>query len=169
MKVYISSSWKNRQRVRALAEQLRGAGHEVYDFTDPASRGVPEIPPEAFTEQFDPDKHVYRRYIQRSEWREAVMGNKRALDDCDVCVLLLPCGNDAHADWAYAVGRGRVTAVVGAPRAGERTPTHMWADVFLDEDADVVTFVGEYAAAAASDEAFSPTCRDAGEGLVIED
>lgn len=85
MRVYISASWKQRERVRALALAigLRGAGHEVYDFTDPDSRS-------------------------------GVLGVR-------------PAG----------VGLGRVSAVVGYPPAGERTPSHLWEDAILDRDADV--------------------------------
>jgi hypothetical protein len=39
--IYLSSSWKNRVRVRSLAEQIRAAGVSVYDFTDPACRSTP--------------------------------------------------------------------------------------------------------------------------------
>ncbi len=58
MNIYLSSSWKNRVRVRALAIALRSEGHEVYDFTDPNSRKMPEIPPEKYPDLFDPVKHV---------------------------------------------------------------------------------------------------------------
>jgi len=137
--VYISSSWKNRDRVRALAVRLRERGTRVYDFTDPTCRvGVPEIPPEMFPEQFDAEKHIYREYIQSvPQWRAAVNCNRRAIDRCWVVVLLLPCGLDAHADWAYGVGRGKRSVVVGSPKSGERVPTHMWSDAFLDKDEDV--------------------------------
>lgn len=142
MNVYISSSWKNRDRVRALAVLLREHGHTVYDFTDPACRNTPEIPPERFPNNFDPEQHVYREYITSvPEWRSAVECNRGALDHCDAVVLLLPCGADAHSDWGYAVGRGKLSAVIGAPRAGDRTPTHMWADTLLDSDADAVAWL----------------------------
>lgn len=144
MKIYISSSRKNRERVRALAIRLREKGHEVYDFTDPESRkafGGVEIPPERFPEQFDPEKHNYREYLLAvPEWEEAVLCNQRALHWCDLAVLLLPCGMDAHADWGLAVGLGKHTVVAGAPRAGERTPSHLWADALLDRDEDVLTW-----------------------------
>lgn len=137
MNIYISSSWKNRDRVRALAISLRENGHQVYDFTDPDSRKMPEIPPEKFPDAFDPEKHLYREYLNVPEWKAAVQCNREALDRCDAVVLLLPCGNDAHADWAYAVGKGKWTAVVGQPRKGERTPSHWWTDAFLDSDLEV--------------------------------
>jgi hypothetical protein len=63
--------------------------------------------------------------------------NRRALNNSSMVVLLLPCGLDSHADWAYAVGKGKYTAVVGSPKAGERTPSHMWCDEMLDSDDDI--------------------------------
>jgi hypothetical protein len=121
-----------------MAELLRRDGHIVYDFTDPSCRKTPEIPPEKYPEQFDPEQHNYRDYLLGNpEWRGAVLCNQQALDMCDCVVLLLPCGNDAHADWAYGVGKGKRSIVVGHPVAGDRTPTHMWADALLDVDEQV--------------------------------
>lgn len=133
--VYISSSWKNRDRVRVFAEALRKHGVSAYDFTDPSCRGTPEKSPK---EPFDPSKHVYGDYLQEPVWRKTVFENQAALRQCRVCVLLLPCGNDAHADWAYAVSECKRTAVVGHPPAGERSTTHLWADVILETDRTAV-------------------------------
>lgn len=140
MNIYLSSSWKNRDRVRALAIALREAGHEVYDFTDSDCRpGVPELPPEKFPDNFDPQQHVYREYMQAfPEWKAGVICNKNALKKCDVVVLMLPAGNDAHADAFYGFGRGKYLIVCGQPRLNERTPTHLWAQAFVDNDGEVV-------------------------------
>lgn len=133
--IYLSSSWKNRERVRRLAETLRASGFEVYDFTDPACRKVPEIPPERFPDNFDPERHLYREYITAvPEWRQAVECNRAALDRCTDVILMLPCGQDGHADAFYALDKGKRLIVVGQPRKDERTPTHLWADVILDYD-----------------------------------
>jgi hypothetical protein len=32
-----------------------------------------------------------------------------ALRDCDVCVMVLPCGRSAHLELGYAVGAGKRT------------------------------------------------------------
>jgi hypothetical protein len=141
-KVYISSSWKNRDRVREVAMSLRKHGHEVYDFTDPSCRKTPEIPPERFPDPFDPERGSYAQYISSvPEWRHAVECNQEAIRWCDAVVLLLPCGADAHADWAYAIGLGKRTCVVGSPKMGERTPTHLWADALLDTDDGIPQWV----------------------------
>lgn len=92
-----------------------------------------EVPPELYKEKFDPEKHVYETYLlNMTEYREAVMCNQAAIRACDLCVLLLPCGNDSHADWGVAVGANKLTYVVSHPLAGERTPSHLWADKFYD-------------------------------------
>jgi hypothetical protein len=147
MRIYISSSWKNRERVRAVAEMLEAAGHSVYDFTNPKHRVTPDVPPERYPDQFDPEKHDYAEYLRTNpEWKMAVMGNMASLRRCDVCVLLLPCGLDAHADWAFAVGRGKFSAIVGHPPKDERVPTHLWADEFLKTDADILPWLESVAA-----------------------
>jgi len=143
MKIYISSSWKNRTLVRIIAKKIRTKGHEVYDFTDPKCRSTPEIPPEQFPEQFDPEKHEYKQYLDRPEWRNAVEENRRAIEQCDVIVLLLPCGIDATADWAYGLGLGKKSCVVGAPKAGERSPTHLWANKMFNMPIEAVNWIGE--------------------------
>lgn len=140
MNIYISSSWKNRDRVRAFAVALRSQGHEVYDFTDPLSRKAPETPPELFPAQFDPTKHNYAEYLDSvPNWRTAVYGNLAAIRRCDLCVLLLPCGADSHADWGVAVGAGKRSVVVGQP--GERTPSHLWSEKIIDSDAKALAYI----------------------------
>lgn len=120
-----------------MAIKLRELGHSVYDFTDSKYRNGPVIPPEKFPEQFDPAKDIYREYIDKPEWRAAVMGNKRAIEAADLIILMLPCGIDSHADWAYGLGLHKRSIVVGHPNKGERSPVHLWADMMVDKDDDI--------------------------------
>ena len=144
MKIFVASSWKNREKVREMSIRLRRGGHRVYDFTDPSCRKVPETPPEVNAEEFDPEKHKYSEYLKNLKGLYAsVMNNQEALRWCELCILLLPCGMDAHADWAYALGYGKDTLVVGQPRKGERAPVHMWADRVIDDVDDVYKYIKE--------------------------
>lgn len=143
MNIYLASSWKNRERVRQFAIELRKHDFDVYDFTDPNCRAGLELPPEKFPDEFDPDRHLYFVYINRELWYKSVMANKDALDRCDVVVLMLPCGLDAHADAFYALGRGKRLIVTGQPRKGERTPTHLWAEILLYNDNNVLSYLKE--------------------------
>ena len=144
LNIYISSSWKNREAIRDLAVQLTQNGHEVYDFTDPNCRKTPEIPPEKFPEQFDPAMHIYSQYIQRPEWKAAINENREAISRADLIILLLPCGNDAHADWGFGVGMGKHSIVVGHPHKGDRSLVHMWADAILESPDDAVEYIKQH-------------------------
>ena len=144
MKIYISTSWKNRLLVRKLAEILRSHVHEVFDFTDPSCRKTYEAPQEMFPELFDPSQHIYSQYINREEWQAAVNENREAIKWADLIILLLPCGIDATADWALGVGMGKRTIIVGHPNKGERSEVHLWADVMLDSIDDIIPWFQSY-------------------------
>lgn len=142
MNVYISASWKKRNMVRVLAVELRRMGHEVYDFTDGRCRCTPELPPEKFPEKFNREIHNYREYLNREPaFRNTVEENRRAIEWCDLVILLLPCGLDATAGWALGVGLGKKSVVVGQPVTGERSPTHLWANGMVDNVLDVLTWI----------------------------
>lgn len=150
MKIYVASSWKNRGTVRALADSLAEIGHDVYDFTDSRSRarwaaslgassGYVEIPPETYARRFDPLAESYESYLRGLDrYAPAMELNRLAASSCDACVLVLPCGPDSHADWGVAVGSGKKTYVVGAPPAGERTPSHLWCNRFFRDVSEFV-------------------------------
>lgn len=135
--VAIASSWKNREQVRALANLLRANGLTVYDFTDRSCRTTEEIPPERYPDQFDPQCHVYGSYLET--WRPQIEENRKAYSSCRVVILLLPAGNDSHADWGLAVGSGARSIVVGHPGAGQRTPDHLWTNLFANTIEDAAT------------------------------
>ena len=131
-----------------MANRLRKDGHKVYDFTDPTTRKVGECPPENQQEPFDPEIHksyaAYLKCEKATRMYASVMNNQEALRWCDLVILLLPCGNDAHSDWAFAVGLGKASVVVGQPRKGEQSYTEMWADKILDNPDDVYKFIKEF-------------------------
>jgi len=140
-KIYISTSWKNRELVRKTAEELRKIGHEVYDFTDPKCRATPEIPPEKFPEQFCSKLHVYSEYLNKVEWKNAVLENFRAVEQCDIILLLLPCGIDSTADWALGVGMGKKSIIIGSPKDGERSPVHLLANKMVQTTEQAIEWI----------------------------
>ncbi len=139
-KIFISASWKKRDEVRKLAKSLRREGFVVYDFTDPKNRKSKPVPPEG-TGSFGPSRQSYARYIDRPEWLATVHENMRAIRDSDIVVMLLPCGNDATADWAYAVGLGKTTYIVGNPGGGKRSLNHLWADRIFDGERALLDYL----------------------------
>lgn len=110
-KIYLASSWRNPVQPQAV-QMLRDAGHEVYDFRNPA----PGNTGFAWSE-IDPDwlNWTPQRFIEALSHPVAARGfsfDKSGLDWCDTCVLLLPCGKSAHLEAGYAIGQGKPTLTI---------------------------------------------------------
>jgi hypothetical protein len=127
MKVFVSSSWRN-DRQPAVVIALRDAGHEVYDFRNPA-----------------PDAHGFswadldpgwlnwsaRRFRESLDDPRVVRGfelDMTALRNCDALVMVQPCGRSAAVELGWASGAGKPTIVLLA--AGEPELMLKMADYF---------------------------------------
>lgn len=111
MRVYVASSWRNK-RQPSVVEALREAGHEVYDFRHPA----PENSGFAWSD-IDPDwlcwnAQQFRDALDHPIAKRGFAFDMDALDACEACVLVLPCGRSAHLELGYAVGRNKHTFVL---------------------------------------------------------
>ncbi len=111
MKIYVASSWRNNVQPSVVAA-LRAAGHEVYDFKHPAEGDA------GFSwREVDPDwsTWTFSAYVDGLKHPAAVRGFNRdmdALNGCDACVLVTPCGRSAHLELGWAVGAHRWTFVL---------------------------------------------------------
>ena len=111
MKIYVASSWRNDEQP-AVVRTLRGQGHEVYDFRNPA----PGQNGFAWSE-IDPNwerwsTSLYREALDHPLAVDGFMWDMRALQGCDTCLLLQPCGRSAHLELGWAVGAGKKTLVL---------------------------------------------------------
>lgn len=107
-RIYVASSWRNEQQPAVVAA-LREAGHEVYDFKNPAPGNV-GFGWHQCAEHGDAKAgpRQFARVVTRSPIAQAGFAlDKAALDWCDVCVLVLPCGRSAHLEAGYAIGQGK--------------------------------------------------------------
>lgn len=111
MNIYVASSWRNILQP-AVVSILRGAGHEVYDFRnpEPGNNGFSwrEINPE--WESWSPTE--YREALKHPIAKGGYALDKAALDNCDTCLLVLPSGRSASWEFGYAMGRGKLGAVL---------------------------------------------------------
>lgn len=111
MNIYLASSWRNPHQPTVLAA-LRAAGHEVYDFRNPAPGNDgfrwSEIDPD--WQQWTPEQ--YARALSHPIAERGFSLDMAALQRCDACVLVLPCGRSAHLELGYAVGAGKATIVL---------------------------------------------------------
>lgn len=112
MKVYVASSWRNLIQ-QSVVETLRDDGHDVYDFKNPGpndkgfgwtSLGM-GTPKEWTADQF------VNQVLYHPAAKHGFSLDMNALEACDACVLVLPCGRSAHLELGYAVGRRKLTCV----------------------------------------------------------
>ena len=113
-KIYLASSWRNTIQPSAVT-MLRNAGHEVYDFrhSTPENNGFSWSDISLGWRNWIPEQFIVG--LQHPVATEGYRLDKAALDWCDTCVLLLPCGKSAHLEAGYAIGQGKPTLVVLRP------------------------------------------------------
>jgi nucleoside 2-deoxyribosyltransferase len=105
-KIYVASSWRNPIQP-AVVEFLRMVGHEVYDFRNPApgNHGFAWSAIDPAWEGWTPER--FRELLSHPTARAGFALDRDALDWCDTCVLVLPCGRSAHLEAGYACGQGK--------------------------------------------------------------
>lgn len=118
-RIYLASSWSNPRQPEILAA-LRAAGHEVYDYRNPAPGNT------GFAwDEVDPawrswDAETFRAALKHPIAEQGFNHDAAALDRADTVILLLPSGNDSHLELGWAAGQMKYTIVLldEKPRAG---------------------------------------------------
>lgn len=113
MRIYVASSWRNEVAHRGAVDALRAAGHDVYDFRNPAPGDT------GFAwRQIDPDRDWlkdpthFRAGLAHPIAQHGFRLDMSALANAEATVLVLPCGRSAHLELGYAVGAGQRTLVL---------------------------------------------------------
>ena len=109
-KIYVASSWHNEYYPEVVT-RLREAGHEVYDFRHPPS-GDPGFKWSNVSEEdMEWSPQQYRDMLHHPEAEQQFHNDIEAMEACDTCVLVLPCGRSAHTEAGWFAGKGRTTIV----------------------------------------------------------
>ena len=109
-KIYVASSWRN-EYYQEVVRQLREAGHEVYDFRNPPS-GDEGFKWSSVSEDYmEWSPAEYREQLQHPKAVKQFRNDIEAMDACDTCVLVLPCGRSAHTEAGWFAGKGKSTIV----------------------------------------------------------
>ena len=105
-KIYVASSWRN-EFYEDVVSSLRAAGHDVYDFRNPPS-GDEGFKWSCVAEDYmDWAPQEYRKQLMHPKAVRQFDNDIRAMESCDVCVLVLPCGRSAHTEAGWFAGQGR--------------------------------------------------------------
>lgn len=106
LRIYVASSWRNNFQPGVVVA-LRADGHDVYDFKDSEGFHWSEV---------DPDWKDWtpQAYLKGLDHPCAERGFKRdmdALNWCEACVYVMPCGPSASMEMGYARGSGKPVVV----------------------------------------------------------
>ncbi len=118
-RIYVASSWRN-EYYPEVVKALRKAGHEVYDFRNPPS-GDPGFKWSCVREDYmDWTPQQYRDMLSHPKAERQFHNDIEAMEACDVCVLVLPCGRSAHTEAGWFAGKGKkVLAYIPAKQEPE--------------------------------------------------
>lgn len=111
MKIYVASSWRNAHQP-VVVDALRAVGHEVYDFRNPGPGDY------GFSwSAIDPGWETWttEEYIEGLRHPLAQRGFDKdfaAMRWSDAFVLVQPCGRSAHLELGWAVGAGKLSAIL---------------------------------------------------------
>lgn len=105
-KVYVASSWRN-ERQPAVVEALRNDGYFVYDFRNPSpeDKGFQWSAIDPEWKGWQPE--AFRDALTHPVAEYGFTLDMNALNECDICVLVMPCGRSAHLEAGYAAGAGK--------------------------------------------------------------
>lgn len=130
--IYVASSWRCA-RQPAVVQALRDVGHDVYDFRNPREgetgfswhqldSSLPVGPADLVLSA----DHI-RMMLDHPVADDGFASDMNALRECDICVLVLPCGRSAHIEAGWAAGNGKQLIVL----LDDGEPDLMWkmADV----------------------------------------
>lgn len=106
MKIYVASSWRNLYQPEVVVA-LRDAGHEVYDFRNPANGNNGFHWSEIDPDWLGWDIETYRALLDDPIAEDEYAFDWNAMQWADCCVLVLPCGRSAHIEAGYFVGAGK--------------------------------------------------------------
>lgn len=124
MKVYIASSWQNERLVLDLAKVFRECGLEVYCYAEAGEGQVHFNWPEVV----DMEKTDGIEALKTEKSIGAFKSDKWSLDWANVCVLVNPCGRDAHLEAGYMKGKGGYLYIIGDFPKGEFSNMYHLAD-----------------------------------------
>jgi|SRR5579872_798870 len=116
IRIYVASSWRNTYQSTVVG-LLRSDGHEVYDFKDPGPGN------DFHWRDVDPNwkswtPEAYAKALDSAPAERGFLSDMTALENADLCVLLMPSGRSAAFEYGHWRGRTGRHGILHIP-AGE--------------------------------------------------
>ena len=140
MRIYVASSWRNGAGALGMASILRSVGHEVDCFCDDSGgRYVFH-----WREITDKIRELNARtFLLHPQTQLAFAEDRKWLDWAEGVVMVLPCGNSAHLEAGYAVGRGKPLWIFGDLPAGEFDVMYGFANLVTEDIRELLQRIAE--------------------------
>jgi len=125
-RIYIASSWAMHNIAIELAKRLRSEGFEIDCFCDNTTgRYIFNFKDIV---RNHPEEWNAIRMITQPEVKKAFAEDKKYLEWCDTCILLVPSGRSAHLEAGYAKGCGKKLYIYGEFPQGEWDVMYRFAE-----------------------------------------
>ena len=143
-KVYVASSWRNADQPRII-ELVRGAGHQIYDFRNPSAddTGFHWSHIDLAWQSWSLIAYI-RRLTNHPLAARGYRNDIDALNWCDTCVLLLPCGRSAHLEAGYAAGQGKRLIIYLSRDRFEPELMYLMSDGLVTSDGALLDAIGAH-------------------------
>jgi len=132
MKIYVASSWRNEIQPNVVAV-LRAAGHDVYDFKNPAPGNNGFHWSEIHPDWQRWDAAEFRNSLNHPIANKGFSHDWNAMLAADACVMVMPCGRSAHIEAGYFVGAGKKLVILladsGEPELMYKMATRVAVDM----------------------------------------
>ena len=134
MKIYVATSWKN-EHATAVVNRLRDLGHKVYDFREEAfSWESVKVPDQVTTDEL-------MAALLKPAAIEGYRRDMTALEQCDLCVLVLPSGKSAHLEAGYAAGEDKFLVLYAPEPTTQPELMYKFADIIVKNLPELSTAV----------------------------
>ena len=138
-RIYVASSWRNRYYPEVV-KQLREKGHQVYDFRNPPHGGNgfhwTDVDENALNWTFKEYAEGLHHPLAERQFEADMV----ALEQTDVCVLVLPCGRSAHTEAGWMAGTGK-KVIVYIPEMQEPELMYKLFDAVVDSIEGIQTII----------------------------
>lgn len=111
MKIYVASSWRNKQQPKVV-KSLRKAGHEVYDFRHPEDGDNGFHWSEIDQKWQDWTPEIYRESLSHPLAQNGFKKDIAAMKWADAFVGVQPFGRSASMEMGWAAGQGKTTVLL---------------------------------------------------------
>lgn len=145
--IYVASSWRNETQPHMVAA-LRAFGHSVYDFRQPNVNNdgfhwSEVIPSYTKGSQMLISAEDYLLALDHDRAIEGFNLDHEAMNACDTCVLLLPCGASAHLEAGWFSNDPDRRLAIFIPPAVQPELMYKMADGIFWKIEDLLEWLGE--------------------------